>query len=167
MTRMKGRFIVVALAAALAAAPAGAKDYAQGAIRVEHPSTRPTPPGARTGGVYFTLHNTGGEPDRLLRVASPAAEAAELHSMTMDGNVMRMRAVRAIDVPARSSVALASGGYHVMLIGLRHPIAVGAGVPLTLTFERAGSIEVVADVEAAAAAGHDAPHGASHGTPSR
>jgi copper(I)-binding protein len=71
---------------------------------------------------------------------------------------MRMRAVAAIDVPAGARVALASGGYHVMLIGLHKPLAAGGSVPLTLTFERAGSVEVMADVEAAAA-GHDASHG--------
>jgi copper(I)-binding protein len=77
---------------------------------------------------------------------------------------MRMRAVPAIDVPAGARVALGSGGYHVMLVGLHRPLVAGASVPLTLTFERAGSIEVTADVEpAAAATAHDAAHGAAHG----
>jgi periplasmic copper chaperone A len=153
------RFVLPAvLALVVAAAPLAAKDFVQGSIRVEHPNARPTPPGARTGGVYLTLHNAGTQADRLVRVASPVADTAELHSMTMDGNVMRMRAVAAIDVPAGARVALASGGYHVMLIGLHKPLAAGGSVPLTLTFERAGSVEVMADVEAAAA-GHDASHG--------
>jgi copper(I)-binding protein len=162
---MQPRFLLPAvLALFAAAAPLAAKDYVQRTMRVEHPSARPTPPGARTGGVYFTLHNAGGEPDRLVRVASPVADSAELHVMTMDGNVMRMRAVPAIDVPAGARVALGSGGYHVMLVGLHRPLVAGASVPLTLTFERAGSIEVTADVEpAAAATAHDAAHGAAHG----
>jgi copper(I)-binding protein len=153
-------FLPALLMLAVAAAPVAAKDYAQGPMRIEHPSARPTPPGARTGGIYFTLHNAGTQADRLVRVASPAADTAELHSMTMDGNVMRMRAVPAIDVPAGARVALGSGGYHVMLIGLHEPLALGGSVPLTLTFERAGSIDVKADVEAVGAPGHDASHGA-------
>jgi copper(I)-binding protein len=158
---VRTRFLLPAvLVFSVAAAPLGAKDFVQGTMRIEHPNARPTPPGARTGGVYLTLHNAGRESDRLVRVASPAADTAELHSMTMDGNVMRMRAVPAIDVPAGARVALASGGYHVMLIGLHKPLAAGGSVPLTLTFERAGSVDVTADVEAAGAAGHDAarPH---------
>ena len=151
---------LVALLLATAAFPLAAKDYVRGSMRIEHPNARPTPPGARTGGVYFTLHNMGTEADRLLRVASSVSDTVELHSMTMDGNVMRMRAVRAIDVPAGARVALGSGGYHVMLIGLRNPLAAGGSVPLTLTFERAGTIDVVADIEAADAAGHDASHAA-------
>jgi copper(I)-binding protein len=155
------RFLLPALLTlTVAAAPLAAKDYVHGSMRIEHPSARPTPPGARTGGVYFTLHNAGTQADRLVRVASPAADTAELHSMTMDGNVMRMRAVTGIDVPAGARVALGSGGYHVMLIGLHQPLTAGGSVPLTLTFERAGSIDVEADVEAAGAAGHDASHGA-------
>ena len=159
MVRIRS-FLPALLTLAVAAAPVAAKDYVQGSMRIEHPSARPTPPGARTGGVYFTLHNAGTQADRLVRVASPAADTGELHSMTMDGNVMRMRAVPAIGVPAGARVALGSGGYHVMLIGLHEPLAAGASVPLTLTFERAGSIDVKADVEAAGAAGHDASHGA-------
>jgi periplasmic copper chaperone A len=158
---VRTRFVLAAvLTAALAATPLAAKDYMQGSMRIEHPNARPTPPGARTGGVYFTLHNVGTEADRLVRVASSVSDTVELHSMTMDGNVMRMRAVRAIDVPAGARVALGSGGYHVMLIGLRNPLAAGGSVPLTLTFERAGTIDVTADVETAGAAGHDASHGA-------
>ena len=157
---MRISLVPAVLALACAATPLAAGDYVQGSMHIEHPHARPTPPGARTGGVYLTLHNAGREPDRLVRVASAAADTVELHSMTMDGNVMRMRAVRAIDVPAGARVALGSGGYHVMLIGLRKPLAAGTSVPLTLVFEHAGSIDVAADVEAAGAAGHDA---ATHG----
>ena len=100
-------------------APVAAKDYVQGSMRIEHPSARPTPPGARTGGVYFTLHNAGTQADRLVRVASPAADTAELHSMTMDGNVMRMRAVPAIGVPSTTSGPVQPFGVRRMIIGQR------------------------------------------------
>ena len=125
-----------------------ATDYTLKDLRIEHAYARPTPPGARTGGAYFTIRNAGRESDRLLRVSSPAAKRSEIHSMTMDGNVMRMRAVPSLDIPAGASVKL-GGDYHVMLVDLAHPLAIGDKVPLTLTFEKAGAIDVTADVEAA------------------
>jgi periplasmic copper chaperone A len=140
--------LLAALALALAAGAALAHDYTVGHLSIAHPYARPTPPGARTGGAYFTVRNNGTQPDRLVRVASPAAQSVELHSMTMDGNLMKMRAVPALDIPAGVTVTLGSGGYHVMLVNLAHPLTVGSNVPLTLTFERAGSIDVSAPVEA-------------------
>jgi copper(I)-binding protein len=130
------------------AVPALADDYTLGELRIAHPYARPTPPGARTGSAYFTVRNNGTQADRLLHVASPAAQNVELHSMTMDGNLMKMRAIPALDIAAGATVTLGSGGYHVMLVNLAHPLAIGGNVPLTLTFERAGSIEVSAPVEA-------------------
>ena len=128
--------------------PAVATDYPLHDLRIEHPYARPTPPGARTGGAYFTIRNLGRASDRLVRVASPSAQSAEVHSMKMDGNVMRMRAVPSLDIPPGTSVTLGAGAYHVMLLGLTHPLAAGDKVPLTLTFEKAGEIDVTADVEA-------------------
>ena len=142
---------VVALT--LIAGLAHAQQYNLQQLRIEHPYARPTPPGARTGGAYFIVENKGGEPDRLVRVGTPVADAAEIHSMTMDGNMMRMRAVRALDIPARTTTTLKPGGYHVMLMDLKRPLAVGDSIPLTLTFERAGTIEINARVEAPRADG--------------
>jgi len=143
---------------AVAATPSHARDYSLRNLRIEHPYARPTPPGARTGGAYLTIRNAGNEADRLLRVSSPAAATVELHSMTMDGNVMRMRAIAALDIPAGAAVTLGSSGYHVMLIDLARPLAAGSSVPLTLTFEKSGTLDVVADVEAPAGPGK-AAHG--------
>jgi len=131
----------------LAALPAPATDYTLRNLRIGHPYARATPPGARSGGVYLTIENLGTEPDRLLRVASPAAASAELHSMTMDGNVMRMRQIARLDIAPRTTVTLSSGGYHVMLTGLARPWSAGDSIPITLTFEKAGSVEVSAPVE--------------------
>jgi copper(I)-binding protein len=118
-----------------------------GSVRIEHAYARPTPPGATTGAVYFTIRNEGPAADRLVRVASPAAQGVEIHRMTMDGTLMKMRPVAGIDVPAGGSVALSAGGYHVMLVGLARPLASGDQVPLTLTFEKAGPLQAVASVE--------------------
>lgn len=125
-----------------------AQQYTLQNLRIDHPFARATPPGAQSGGVYATIENRGTSKDRLVRVASPAAASVELHSMTMDGNVMRMRAVPSLDIPAGASVKL-GGDYHVMLVDLARPLAVGDKVPLTLTFEKAGAIDVTADVETA------------------
>jgi hypothetical protein len=150
--------VISLLGLALAAGAALAHAYTLGNLQIAHLYARPTPPGARTGGAYFTVRNNGEKADRLLRVASPAAQSVELHSMTMDGNLMKMRAIPALDIPAGAKVTLGSGGYHVMLVNLAHPLTVGTSVPLTLTFERAGSIDVSAPVEPAKP-GAEAPHG--------
>ena len=148
--------LLVAIAAIAAILPlvaaAQGRDYALGKLTIEHPHARPTPPGARTGGAYFTVANAGSVPDRLVRVVSPAAATTELHAMTMDGNLMKMRPVAGLDIPAGSRVALGAGGYHVMLIDLERPLAAGDTVVLTLTFAKAGSIEISAPVEASAGA---------------
>jgi copper(I)-binding protein len=134
---------------ALFLAPAIASNYTLGGLKVDHPYALPTPPGARTGGAYFTVKNEGKQADRLLRVSSPVAKSAAIHSMTMDGNIMRMRNVPSLDIPPGAKVTLSPGGSHVMLVDLAHPLVAGGQVPLTLTFEKAGTIDVTADVEAA------------------
>jgi copper(I)-binding protein len=78
----------------------------------------------------------------------------QIHTMTMDGNVMRMHEVAGVDLPAGKRVALAPGGYHLMLVGLRKPLAEGTRVPLTLTFAHAGSIDVEVAVESMTAGAH-------------
>jgi len=154
--------LLAAACLAGAAVPSLAADYTLRDIRIAHPYARPTPPGARTGGAYFTVRNAGKAADRLTRVASPAARVVEIHSMTMDGTLMKMRPVAGIQIPAGGEVALGSGGYHVMLIDLAGPLAAGDKVPLTLTFDHAGTVDIVADVEPAGARGaaaRDAEHG--------
>lgn len=150
---------VVAVVLPLAAGLVPAHEFALKDLHVGHPYARATPPGARAGGAFFTVENRGAQDDRLIAVASPVAAVAELHTMTMDGTVMRMRAVRTIDVPAGAKVALQPGGLHVMLLDLKQPLAAGEKIPLTLTFERAGVLEVTVNVESmvpAPAAAH--PH---------
>ncbi len=137
--------MVLTLFAAVPAA--GAPEFVQKDMYVGHPYAKATPPGARTGGAYFMLENRGTQSDRLIGVASPVAAAAEMHSMAMDGNVMRMRAVREIEIPAGAKVALKPGGFHVMLLDLKQPLVAGGKVPLKLTFARAGTVEVTVDVE--------------------
>lgn len=156
--------IVLFVATAFAAFAAQPHDYRVGDLQIVHPYARTTPPGATTAGAYLAIDNKGKAADKLLRASSPAAGLVELHSMSMDGNVMRMRAVPAIDVAAGATVKLAPGGLHVMLQELKRPLKKGDRVPLTLVFERAGEVKVELAVEDAVATttGHD-PH-AGHGT---
>ncbi len=106
------------------------------AIRVIDPWARATVPGQKVGAVYLEIVSP--RDARLTGVASPVAGTAEVHSMTMDGGTMKMRAVKALDLPAGRPVKLAPGGYHVMLFDLKKPLVAGAKVPLTLVIEDAG-----------------------------
>ncbi len=149
----RARHVALFIITALAASVVGAHSYQLQALRIDHPFARATPPGATTGGAFLTIHNAGTSGDKLLSVKSAVAGAVQIHTMSMDGNVMRMREISVLDVPAGATVVLKPGGYHLMLVDLRQPLQAGARVPLTLTFERAGSIDVDADVEAMGA-GH-------------
>jgi copper(I)-binding protein len=104
-------------------------------------------PAGGTSAVYMTIANGGGADDRLLSASSDAAETVELHETTMTDNVMRMAPVEGgILVPARGRAELKPAGLHVMLIGLTRDLKAGDTVRLTLTFERAGSMEIEAPV---------------------
>lgn len=141
---------LLAAIALLLALPASAQERRAGDIVIDRPWSRAAGANA-TGGGFLTIRNTGTAPDRLLSASSPVARRVELHSMTMDGAVMRMRAVETIPVPANGTVQLAPGGLHIMLIGLTQPLVQGGRAPLTLRFERAGEVQVELTVEAAGA----------------
>jgi copper(I)-binding protein len=108
----------------------------------------------QTSAAYLTIENRTGEDDTLLEVRSPVAERVEIHDMTMEDMVMRMRKLDDLPVAAGESVSLAPGGKHIMLIGLSGPLEEGASVPLTLVFEKAGEMAVEAPVRAAGHGGH-------------
>lgn len=155
MTTLPRRALIAA--AAILPLPAAARDYAAGEIRIANPWTRAA--GANANGAGFmTLRNTGSQPDRLLAAASPIARVVELHTHVREGEVMRMRPVQDIPVPAGQTVELRPGGLHIMLIGLNAPLDQGARVPLTLRFERAGEVQVELAVEAAGARGSGHRH---------
>jgi copper(I)-binding protein len=99
-----------------------------------------------TSAAYLTIANSGGTADALLKAESDVANTVELHTMTMENNVMKMFPVEKIDIPANGKAELKPGGFHVMLIGLRHDLKEGEVVKLTLTFQNSGKIEVEAPV---------------------
>ena len=110
---------------------------------------RATMPGQPVGGAYMQIQSDADA--RLIGVSSPAVPRVEMHEMKMDGDVMRMREVKAIDLPKDQAVSLAPGGLHLMLMNLQKPIAAGDVVPLTLEVESGGkrqTVEVKAEVRA-------------------
>ncbi len=147
MTAFKLPLFVVISFATFAAGGAIAADYDLKALHIDHAFTRATPPGAQAAGAFLNIENRGTEADRLVGVASPIAGLAQIHEMAMDGGVMKMRAVRGIDLPPGAKVQLRPGGYHVMLESLKQPLKSGDAIPLTLTFEKAGSIDIKVAVE--------------------
>ena len=123
---------------------------AAGGVSVDQAWSRATVAGQRAGGAFMALHNTGPAADRLLGGSTPAAERVELHTMAMEGDVMRMRELPAIELPAGQTVMLQPGKLHLMLMGLKAPLKAGDTVPLTLNFEKAGAVQVQLPVQAVA-----------------
>lgn len=144
------RHTLIALSALLAFA-ANAHEYKIGSIAIDHPFARATVAGQAAGGGFMTMTNAG-PTDRLLSVSGTLAKAVELHSMSMEGDVMRMREVPSIELPTGKTVALKPGGLHMMFVGLKAPLKVGDSHPITLRFEKAGVVTVDVKVEAAGAA---------------
>lgn len=131
-------------------------------VSVTHVWSRATPGGAKTGAAFFEMTAKGAAGDKLIAAKSDAAERVELHNHIHEDGVMKMRRVDAIDVPAGEMVTLKPGGFHLMLMGLKHPLKAGDELELTLVFEKAGEVGVKASVEpigAKAPAGH---HGGGH-----
>jgi copper(I)-binding protein len=93
-----------------------------------------------TGAVYVTLRNSGAAPDALVGASSEAAEVVELHETIRDGEVMRMRPVAKLALPAGATLEMKPGGLHIMLINLKRALHPGDKVPLTLTFEHGASL---------------------------
>jgi copper(I)-binding protein len=120
---------------------------AQGSpLRIEQPFARATAPTARAGGAYMTIVNGGSAADRLLRAESTVAARVELHTVIKEGDVMRMREVPGIDVPANGKAMLAPGGFHIMLMELKAPLKAGDTAAITLVFEKAGRVEVAVPI---------------------
>jgi copper(I)-binding protein len=143
------RFLSLIAAAALLAPPAWAQDYKLGSLEITQPWTRATAPTARAGGGYVTITNKGTTADRLIAARSAASAKVEIHEMKMDGSVMRMRELeKGLEIPPGATVALKPGGFHIMFMELKAPFAVNGKVPITLVFEKAGSIDVEMSVEA-------------------
>lgn len=129
----------------------------QAQTTVKDPWVRGTVAGQKATGLFGQITSTAG--GKLVSASSPVAGVVEVHEMAMDGNVMKMRAVTALELPAGKAVDLKPGGYHVMLLDLKQELKAGQTVPVTLVIEGAGgkreSVEVKAPVKALAdSSGH-------------
>ncbi len=141
MTRIS--FMIAVAVAALIAAPAQAKDFTVGALKISAPWSRATPKGASVGGGYMTITNTGSAPDRLIGGSADIAGRFEVHEMKMENGVMKMRLVKGgIEIKPGQTVTLDPNGYHVMLVGLKHQLMRGQHFKGTLEFAKAGKVEV-------------------------
>jgi periplasmic copper chaperone A len=116
-----------------------------GDIQITNAWARATPGGAQAAAAYVTIESPAG--DRLTGVSTPAAQKADIHSMTNDNGVMKMRPVDGLDLPAGQAVTLKPGGYHIMMTGLAKPLEEGQSFPLTLNFAKAGARQVTVTVE--------------------
>ncbi len=141
------------LLASIAFAPSAvmAHSYIVGALKIEHPWSRPTPISALTAVGYLVISNTGAAPDRFLGGKSPFAAQIQIHLMSMDRGIMRMRPVDGgMVLPPHGTVRFEPGGYHLMLVAPKRPFRIGDRIPATLLFARAGALHVEFYVQAEA-----------------
>lgn len=144
----------LAIAAALLTALA-----AQAQTSIKDAWVRGTVAGQKATGLFGQITSVSG--GKLVAASSPVAGVVEVHEMAMDGNVMKMRAVPGLDLPAGKTVDLKPGGYHVMLMDLKRELKPGETVPVTLVIEGAGgkreNVEIKAPVKALADSQHNKP----------
>jgi copper(I)-binding protein len=113
-----------------------------GNLKIENPQARATVPAQKMSGGFMKIENDSAAADKLISASSSVSKSMELHTMSMDNNVMRMREVKSIDLPAKSKVELKPGGLHLMFIDLNKQLKAGDIIPVKLKFEKAGEVEV-------------------------
>jgi len=131
-----------ALLVGSASAEGASKTYKAGSLVIEAPWVRATPAGARVAGGYVKITNTGQQPDRLVGGSLPVATAVEVHEMTMNDGVMKMRKLDGLEIKPGQSVELKPGGYHLMFTGLQEGLKDKQTLKGTLLFEKGGSVEI-------------------------
>jgi periplasmic copper chaperone A len=157
------QFGIVVVGILAVSSGAFAYDYKVGALEIDRPWSRAVPKGATVAAGYVTIKNTGAEPDRLTGGSTPVAGKFEVHEMSMDKGVMRMRPVPGgVEIKPGATVELKPQSFHIMMTGVKQPIEKGKPFKASLTFEKAGSVDVDFAVEAVgatpAAASHDHAH---------
>ncbi|HJT08000.1 MAG TPA: copper chaperone PCu(A)C [Stellaceae bacterium] len=168
---MRQLLLAFVMAAGLAGT-ASAETPASSGIAVRDVWARATPGGAKTGAIYLTVVNHGAEGDRLVSVATPLAEEAQLHTESIENGIMKMRPLKDVELKPGATTVLRPGATHVMLVRLKHPLTEGESFPLTLDFAKAGKQEVQVKVAKVGAMGsqsgamgsHDMSHMDSMGT---
>jgi periplasmic copper chaperone A len=154
----------LATVSALSGSAASALDYKVGALEIESPWSRAVLKGAKVAAGYMTIKNTGTEPDRLVGGFTPVAGRFEIHEMSMDKGIMKMRPLPSgLEIKPGQTVELKPSSFHIMMMDLKEPIQRGKPFRASLTFEKAGEVDIDFAVEAvgatpAATSGHDAHH---------
>jgi periplasmic copper chaperone A len=134
-----------------------AHSYKVGEISIGHPHATATPNGASNGAVYLaSIKNNSKQPDALIGATSVVSKSVELHTMSIEADVMRMREVPEIAIAAGAEIKMEPGkGFHIMLMGLKAPLKEGEKIPLKLKFKIAGEIDVIANVEKPKSGDHE------------
>ena len=143
-----------ALVTCIAGASARADEVKAGDLVISQAWSRATPNGAKIGTGYFTIENKGTAADKLIRVTGDVSDKIELHEMSMNNGVMKMRPVDGgLTIEPGKTVKLAPSSYHLIIMDLKSPLKQGGKVPVTLEFEKAGKVAVTLDVQGIGAQG--------------
>ena len=143
-----------ALVTCIAGASARAEEVKAGDLVISQAWSRATPNGAKIGTGYFTIENKGTTADKLVGVSGEVSDKIEVHEMSMNNGVMKMRPVDGgLTIEPGKTVKLAPSGYHLMIMDLKSPLKQGGKVPVTLEFEKAGKVAVTLDVQGIGAQG--------------
>lgn len=160
-TLLRKAIKVAAFSIAWTLSIANAHDFKIGAIRIDHPYATPNLNGA-TGAVYFKfIKNDGKSMDQLIGARTTVSESVELHEMTMEGEVMKMRSLSHVNLPVGTNVSFKHGqvnGYHLMLVGMKKPLKDGDRFPVWLQFKQAGEVEVMVWVQTPRSASTNIEH---------
>jgi periplasmic copper chaperone A len=128
-----------------------AQSVTKNSLVIDYPHAMATAPGQPHGAVFFkSIRNTGATPDQLIGGRTTVSKTVEVHRMEMSNNLMKMREIPGIDLPASATVMLGRGskeGYHLMLMNLKKPLKEGDKFPMTLVFKNVGEVEVTVTVE--------------------
>jgi periplasmic copper chaperone A len=156
---MRSTALLLASLMVLAVSTANARDYKAGSLDIADPWSRATPKGATVGAGYMKITNTGTTPDRLISGSADVAPTFEVHEMTMDNGVAKMRPIKGgLEIKPGETIELKPGSFHVMFVGLKKPLTAGDHIKAALVFEKAGTVNVEYDVRAMGAEpGNDMP----------
>jgi copper(I)-binding protein len=154
MKKMIAMSFCAVLIGVIAGSSARAEEVKAGDLVISQAWSRATPNGAKIGTGYFTIENKGTTADKLVGVSGEVSDKIEVHEMSMNNGVMKMRPVDGgLTIEPGKTIKLAPNGYHLMIMDLKGPLKQGGKVPVTLEFEKAGKVAVTLDVQGIGAQG--------------
>ncbi len=142
MKKLLSLLAAVFITASTLTGTAMAHDHKAGALTIMHPWARATAKTAKTGAAYLMISNAGSMADKLIDVKSDVARKTQIHLSSMQNGMMKMEHVDGVAIPAGGMAELKPGGYHIMFMGLKAPLAMDGEFPLTLVFEKSGEVTV-------------------------